>query len=186
MTRWGFVRHGESHANAEGWLAGHIDADLTQQGRAQARALNLDASRWQRVVSSDLTRAWRTAALGMPGVQAPRVSALRERTIGAWDGRRVEELRASGDFSLLLTWDGAPPQGESNAMLARRVLGWLANQPEHDTLVFAHAGVIRSIVGLLDGVDRREIPLMKIANTQCLEREVASGTWSTLLGTLQT
>jgi bisphosphoglycerate-dependent phosphoglycerate mutase len=38
MPTWIFVRHGQSVANREGWLAGHYDAPLTDQGEAEAIA----------------------------------------------------------------------------------------------------------------------------------------------------
>ncbi len=33
------IRHGQSVANSEGRLQGHLDSPLTDRGRAQARAL---------------------------------------------------------------------------------------------------------------------------------------------------
>ena len=38
-TTWHFVRHGQSVANAEGWVAGHVDTPLTELGKHQARQL---------------------------------------------------------------------------------------------------------------------------------------------------
>jgi bisphosphoglycerate-dependent phosphoglycerate mutase len=38
MPTWTFVRHGQSVANREGWIAGHYDVPLTEQGEAEAIA----------------------------------------------------------------------------------------------------------------------------------------------------
>lgn len=181
MARWGFVRHGESRANAERWLSGHIDTPLTDRGRAQARSVTVEPSEWTRILSSDLSRARETAAIALPGVEVEALVALRERTIGEWDGRAIEALKAEGRWATLTTWDGQPPGGESNRQLAARVLGWLAEQPDEDTLVFAHGGLIRSVTGLVDGLPHHEIPLRKIANCELQVREVSPAGWRSLL-----
>lgn len=181
MARWGFVRHGQSVANAEGWLAGHIDAPLTALGREQAAAVSVDAGAWTRILSSDLSRAAHTAAIALPGVEVPAVSALRERTIGAWDGRRIDAIKAAGEWELLLEWDGRPPGGESNRLLAMRVLRWLVEQPDQDTLIFAHGGLIRSITGLVDGMPLADIPYRKVANCEVQIRDMTPSAWRALL-----
>jgi broad specificity phosphatase PhoE len=181
MARWGFVRHGESRANAERWLSGHIDTRLTERGQAQARAVRVDPSEWARIVTSDLSRARETAQLALPEVAFETVEAMRERTIGAWDGRAIEELKTAGHWETLLAWDGRPPEGESNLLLARRALTWLAEQPDVDTLVFAHGGLIRSVTGLVDGLPVDEIPLRKVANCEVQIRDVAPARWRALL-----
>ncbi len=186
MGRFWFVRHGESVANAEGWLAGHYDAALTPRGVAQARALwaPLSSLRPRRVWSSDLRRAWETAALawgeGPPAVQ--RTTGLRERTLGRWERHTTTDLKASGGMGRLLTWDGAPPGGESQRMLSERVLTWLdAHDGGQDTLIFAHGGLIRCVVGLLDNTPREHIGTWKVDNAQVVQRDVRAGTWGRLL-----
>jgi broad specificity phosphatase PhoE len=189
MGRWWFVRHGESTANAEGWLAGHHDAPLTARGVAQAEALqpSLASLSPQRVLSSDLQRAWRTAELAW-GAREPaieQVEALRERHLGDWEQRTRASLRARGEMPVLLTWDEGPPDGESQLALSRRVLTWLAGHDDgRDTLLFAHGGLIRCVVGLLDDTPRGAIGRHRVDNTQVIERQVARGTWRLLLASL--
>jgi broad specificity phosphatase PhoE len=189
MGRWWFVRHGESTANAEGWLSGHHDAPLTERGVAQAVALRevLTEVRPERVLSSDLQRAWRTGQLAWGERHPPieRVAALRERHLGTWERRTRAELRASGQMQVLLTWDEGPPEGESQRALSRRVLTWLAAHDNgRDTLLFAHGGLIRCVVGLLDERPREAIGRHHVGNTEVLERVVAAGRWEALLDTL--
>jgi broad specificity phosphatase PhoE len=184
-----FVRHGESVANAEGWLAGYVDAALTARGEGQAESLVPHLTAWkpQRVVASTLQRAWRTAALGHPLPHPPveRVAALRERNVGAWERVPRPRLKAEGHMATLVSWADRPPEGESQRDLARRVLGWLAaHDDDRDTLYVLHGGVIRVVVGLLDGADIDTIGTLQVANCERIERTVAAGRWAELLEAL--
>lgn len=188
-SRIWFVRHGESVANASGFLAGHHDSPLTPRGEAQARALApaLAALAPERLVASDLRRAWGTAALAWPADQPPleRTAALRERHLGDWERRDHASLRATGDNAALLSWRGTPPRGESHEMLARRVLTWLA---EHDdgrrTVLFVHGGLIRAVVGLIDGTPHDRIGQWKVKNTEIVARSTPPERWAELLAAL--
>ena len=177
MSRWVFVRHGESVANAEDWLAGHVDTPLTERGLRQAAAVGerLAGRRFARGVCSDLRRARHTArSIGVAVTHHPE---LRERHIGDWAHRPRRQMREVGDLALLMTWEGRPPGGESQADIAARVLPWLAALPpvEGDTLVVAHGGLIRVVLGLLDGLPRHAIGRNRIANCVPHEREVPQG-----------
>lgn len=180
MGVWVFIRHGESDANAGGWLAGHLDPDLTPRGVEQARALRdlLRPYDPRLVYTSDLLRARRTAEHALVGRDLPVIPtpALRERTIGQWDGEAREALQQRGVWPTLLSWEGRPPGGESQRDLARRALRWLV---DHDGpgvhLAFSHAGLIRVVVGLLDGVPVDRIGLTKVGNGELVEREVPPG-----------
>lgn len=186
MGRFWFVRHGESVANAEGWLAGHRDVPLTGKGVAQAIALRpvLAALRPERVLASDLRRAWQTGAIAWEDRQPviERTAGLRERHLGAWEGASIADLARIGGMDVLLSWTGVPPEGESQRRLSLRVLSWLdAHDDGRDTLVFAHGGLIRCVIGLLDGVPTDRIGLWKVGNTDVHERPVRPGTWAALL-----
>lgn len=185
-TRFWFVRHGESTANAEGWLAGHRDAPLTERGVAQAMALEeaLRGLTPGRVLTSDLRRAWRTAEIAWDHRLPPpkRTLRLRERDLGAWEGADIEDLRRTGGMDVLKSWNGAPPDGESHRTLAVRALSLLDELDDgRDMLIFAHGGLIRAVVGLLDETPREEIGLLKVANTEVLARDVPQGAWAALL-----
>jgi broad specificity phosphatase PhoE len=189
VIRYWFVRHGESEANAGGWLAGHRDVGLTPQGLVQARALRplLAELRPERVWTSDLQRTLQTAQLAwdhrLPPAQVAQ--AVRERHLGEWEGRSMAELRATGEHEVLLSWDNGPPGGESHELLARRALGFLAQQEDgRPTLIFSHGGWIRTVLGLLDRTPRHEIGQSKIANTELQVRDVLRGAWQQLLQSL--
>jgi probable phosphoglycerate mutase len=184
VSRWLFVRHGESVANRENWLAGHRDVPLTAEGERQARALGpLLPAGIDRIWASDLQRAWRTAELAAPGRRVERYPALRERDLGTFEGRFRPELTASGEMALLTGWACAPPGAESQLDVARRILGFLAeNDPEGTTLVVAHGGVLRVIEGLHLGTAVGQIGTRVITNTEVLEWELSRGRWAELAG----
>ena len=180
-----FVRHGQSVANAEGWISGHTDVPLTELGRSQARALvpHLAQLPIDQAFCSDLQRARVTAELALDGRLPLRVlPGLRERTLGPWEGRPRQELRDLGHWDSLLTWRGAPPGAESQARLAARVLPVLHSLPGAEcTLVVAHGGLIRVVLGLLDGVPVEDIGRNKVANATPIRRRVAPGRFQELL-----
>jgi len=184
MTTWLFVRHAESVANAEGWLAGQRDAPLTAEGRRRARKLGaiLSSRHFDRVFASDLSRARDTARL-LVGDRVPivEVPALRERALGAWEGQRRAALTDDGRLARLLDWKGRPPGGESLADVARRMIDWLATVPDDGlSLVVAHGAILRATLTRLDGLPDALAGTWALRNLDHLERTVAQATWGQL------
>ncbi len=186
MSRWVFLRHGESVANRERWLSGHVDTPLTDLGRQQAReaGARLAELPFSRAWCSDLRRARETAELALAGRAVPleATPALRERFLGDWGRRSIDDMRAAGGMAVLIRWEGRPPGGESQADLAARLLPWFASQPDDPAprLVAAHGGVIRVLLGLIDGMDVDEIGKHRVANAQPIERTVTAARWGAL------
>jgi 2,3-bisphosphoglycerate-dependent phosphoglycerate mutase len=168
-TIWTFLRHGQSTANLEGTLAGWRDVPLTPDGEEEAREAGVDLADidFDEVVSSDLVRARETARLALgswaqhTGRPIPAMVIdrdLRERTVGAWEGQPRAFLREQGQLALLASWEGqAPGGGESHKDLARRVFPALARYVGRRVLFVCHGGVMRVVVGLLDGVADEDI-----------------------------
>ena len=184
VGRWRFIRHGQSCANAEGWLAGHGDCGLTDLGRAQALEAAGRLEGPDRVFCSDLQRARETVAL-LGHAEVTFTPRLRERSLGKWEGHVKEQLRADGRWGTLLSWHQGPPDGECQLAVARRMIAYLAEiDGPGITWVVSHATAIRCAVGLLDGVAVGEIGEWVVGNAQILARDIPVGTWGALQGHL--
>lgn len=180
MSRWFLLRHGQSTANAGGWLSGWKDVSLTDRGREQARSVDVPSG--LRIVSSDLSRAMETALLACGRAPDRTEPQLRERHLGAWEGRSRALIKGEDpNNARLLSWEDGPPRGEAHLHLARRVLGLLVQLDDGvDTVLVAHGAVNRTLVGLLDGVPYAEVGLGQVRNCELIERAVPAGTWRRL------
>lgn len=192
MPIWTFVRHGQSVANLEGWLAGHQDAPLTAQGREEARAAaaGLVAPLPARAFCSDLSRAHDTARLMLEGLTIPLTITpeLRERSCGALERRSIAEVMDHPDhWTRLGSWTGRPPEGESLLDVALRAVRWLSSvdDTDEDTLIVAHGALIGAVLMVLDGHPRDEQSRWRPKNCEITRRTVAIGTWTQRLDELQ-
>ncbi|MXQ13375.1 histidine phosphatase family protein [Microvirga makkahensis] len=153
------VRHGETVWNAERRLQGHADAPLSARGIEQAkRAAEFFSSGPppDLVVSSDLSRAQRTAEL--LGFSSFDLDArLREMDLGDWTGRWIEQIEAS-DKDAYRNWrlgSFTPPMGESWKDFCVRVGAALDDalaRSQGDAVIVAHEGVVRAACNVLIGL----------------------------------
>lgn len=154
------MRHGETVWNREIRYQGSSDVPLSEVGEAQAMQLAARMSRIEvdRVFTSPLTRARRTAELvAGRSVSRPVVTdmpELREYAFGVWEGRTVDEIRAT-DGEKLSRWWRAPftvmPEGAEEPALcfsrARRAADVLAEGGT--SFLVAHGVIIRVLLGAL-------------------------------------
>jgi len=152
------VRHGETVWNAEGRVQGQTDSPLTARGRAEARMVGQRLASMQiaAIYSSDVGRARETAEIiaAPHGLAVTAVPALRERCYGVLEGRTMDEA-ARDDAGWLEAWRAdrlrlAPPEGESQPELCRRVMAALreivAAHAGDAVIVATHGGPIKSAV----------------------------------------
>jgi len=142
------VRHGQTAANAAGQLLGRADVPLTETGLRQAEALAAAIGPVDRVISSPLQRARRTAAaFGRPAEIDERWTEL---DYGIYDERPLGEVPRE-------LWDGwrgdaefTPPEGESLASVGRRVRAacddLVPAAMDTDVVVVSHVSPIKAAV----------------------------------------
>lgn len=164
------IRHGETDANRAGLIAGRIEAQLTDQGRAEAAALaRLDWPAEPLIFVSPQDRARETAALGFPGRAAQVVEGLRERDWGVLEGR---------SFDAMIPREDTPDKGEAWAdMLARvhaALLGALQDPRDGLPVLVAHSGTIRAVRRLTGGSEHGA----RAANATPILFTPAAGQWA--------
>jgi broad specificity phosphatase PhoE len=103
---------------------------------------------------------------------------LRERHLGAWQGQDIDRLKAEGARKVLTSWKGAAPGGESLAQMSKRAVQLLETFPEvGPVLLVGHGGLIRALVGLVDGTPLEEIGRVNIHNAVPISRTLRDGQW---------
>ncbi len=154
-------RHGRTAWNAERRFQGQSDIELDEEGRAQAqRAANLLVHLTpNRIVSSDLSRAFATAQAlaALTGLEVVADPRLRETFAGEWEGLRRPELLADyGDELARWASDSyaRPGGGETRVEVAERMVeaidAYVSELPARGTLIVAtHGGSARAAIGAL-------------------------------------
>lgn len=139
------VRHAETAWTLTGQHTGRTDLPLTEQGERQARALgpSLTALRIDRIVSSPLQRARRTAELAMPHAHVEVDDELMEWNYGAYEGRRTVEIEVERPGWRLFR-DGCPGGETLGSMATRtdRVIDRI-RADGGTVLLFGHREVLR-------------------------------------------
>jgi broad specificity phosphatase PhoE len=168
-----FLRHGESESNRLKIVAGSIDVELTDTGRAQAREA-IEVLRplgVTHVVSSNLRRARETAAIVSRALALPHVVLpdLAERNWGELEGKPL----ASRVRGL------PPPAGAETAEeFVARVRGALAQvRAEGVPLVIAHSGTHRVLCRLL-GLPESADAIANCRPVRFTPPAQAGGAWS--------
>ena len=139
------VRHGETAWTLTAQHTGRTDLPLNEQGERQARELGerLIALRFDRILSSPLRRARRTAELAMPNSRVEADDDLMEWDYGAYEGRSTADIEVARPGWRLFR-DGCPGGETLDAVSTRadRVVGRIRERGS-DTLVVAHREILR-------------------------------------------
>lgn len=172
------VRHGESEGNASGVIQGWMDFDLSSTGVRQARATaaHLAAMDVDRIVTSPLLRAARTAALIAESLSMSPdpMPDLMEYDMGQVSGLTGAQIRAQFPEIARAAGSGRRPEypGEEgreafHARL-RGALGELAAL-EGTTIAVAHGGVISALCHIILGVDLQRPGAFHVGNCSLTE-----------------
>ena len=159
-------RHGEVlHAETRRFI-GHLDVPLSEGGERQCamQAKALRGVKLAAVFSSDLARALRSAEIiaAPSGLTPVALTALREMSMGRWEGLTAEEIRgrepaAFSDW-MARVGDYAFPEGESVSDLLARAwpaFGAIAADFAGRTVaVVGHGGTNRALLCQALGMPR--------------------------------
>ena len=150
------IRHGESETNKKGRYTGWFDTPLTELGREEARIAGnlLRDVTFDKIYSSDLSRATETAKNALPDCTFEQSALLREIGMGSLENQPISiptpEQRAS-----YLQYGYADIGGESRAEFQQRVLDFkheLEGLECRQVAVFSHAGWLRAFLSEVIGV----------------------------------
>jgi 2,3-bisphosphoglycerate-dependent phosphoglycerate mutase len=181
MSRLILVRHGQSVWNAANLFTGWVDVDLTEKGRAEARAggerLAAEGVHVDLAFTSTLIRAIETGrivleALGQGDLEQKRAWQLNERYYGALTGKNKAETAERFGAEQVRIWRRSyatpPPGGESLKDTSDRALPYFkdvvleACRETPTVLVAAHGNSLRAVIKYLDGLDDDEVVRLEI------------------------
>ncbi len=174
------IRHGQTTANETVTYAGQTDAKLTEKGKQQAAAIApvLKDIPFDKVYSSDLSRAYVTQQLALPGYTATLLPLLREYDVGRVVGMNWNEAAEKyGPFNSDYSCVG----GENTDMVCDRVrkfLDILEKDPCDYAAAFCHNGVMKCMLRLILG----DCNTAAVENGNCniAVFEYKNGTWKLL------
>lgn len=147
MKKFYFVRHGLTEMNEAGIWSGHIETDLTDEGRIQAKVAGKELKardvRIDLVIASPLSRTQETAKIiarqiGYPIKDIEINPLFIERHFGDLEGK---------PYAPDLDLDGIANIETTDTILhrAERALMYLESLPQEHILVVAHGSIGRAI-----------------------------------------
>ncbi len=157
-----FLRHGQSVANHDGIVQGHLDSPLSAFGRKQVEAIamawGLEPLRYEMIISSPLKRSSETASiladrLGIPIELEPQ---WMERDLGRAQGTRVQDfLGASRGRPARPPFTAAYEDGEGTWDLylrAATAVQSIVRRPPGRYLIVSHGGILNGALRVILGV----------------------------------
>ena len=162
------VRHGESETNRRGYWTGWLDVALTDKGLEDAKRAGevIGGVAFDKVYSSDLIRARKTAETALPDCSYEATPLLREINVGDIAGKPLtvmtpEMRKIAAEFGY------GDMGGESTAQLNGRIREFMEQVESLDcenVAAFSHAGWLR---GMLDQVVGIRLPRKSIICGNC-------------------
>ena len=154
------VRHGESENNKQGLYTGWTDAHLTEKGFEDARKVRKYISdiKFDKIYSSDLIRAKKTAETAIPGCVYEETPLLREINLGDLEGKKISlcpEIFGEEYLKNIAEINYKPYGGENYDEFMERIkkfLKMVSKSGYENVAAFAHGGFLRrcaySILGM--------------------------------------
>ncbi|WP_047984396.1 histidine phosphatase family protein [Ornithinibacillus californiensis] len=152
MTTVYLIRHGETNWNVEDRMQGRTDIPLNEKGIKQANACgaSLQPSQFDRIISSNLIRAKKTAEIINSYLDLPfeELDDLGERDFGDAEGLTMDERNERYP-------DEQYPNQETKEAFCSRIMGGLdkvhQKYPNQHIIIVSHAAVINQTLEILSG-----------------------------------
>ena len=176
MKKIFLCRHGQSEYNAKRIIQGHIDTDLTPKGIVQARLTGerLKSENIERIFSSDLRRAYKTAVVigDVLGIPVEVDTRIREMHFGEWEGQAYDQI-FTYNLEHWQNWLKNPvacplPSQEDIEEFKKRIASfweYLLSIKENNILVVGHGGSIQGIICYASGLGMEHLWGMMHTNT---------------------
>lgn len=181
MKKLYFVRHGQTDTNVQSLLSGHIEAELTEDGKAMAIAtgkeLKANHQHIDLIICSPLIRAFDTASLIAKELKYPIKNIEKnhlfiERSFGVLEGSsNVPFFKSGGNYQDIDSAEGA----ETIAVLQKRAdeaLEYIKSLPDENILIVSHGAFGRAFRRVVNGephTNEYEGQLKIINNSEIVE-----------------
>ena len=146
------IRHGESETNLAGHYTGWAQVNLTPKGVKDAEGVRpiLEKVKFDKIFSSDLIRAMKTAETAIPGCAYETTPLLREVNVGNLAHKPF--LPPDAPERKLMVDGFKAFDGESNAEFRARATEFLEKVKNLDcenVAAFTHAGFLRTSLSII-------------------------------------
>ncbi|MBE6911771.1 MAG: histidine phosphatase family protein [Ruminococcaceae bacterium] len=154
------IRHGESENNKTGCYTGWTDASLTEKGIEDAKGVRkyIADVKFDKIYSSDLSRAKKTAETAIPGCDYEETPLIRELNLGELEGKEIAlcpEMFGEEFLKNRSETNYKPYGGENDAELVSRIeafLNMVANSGYETVAAFSHGGFLRRSADYVLGI----------------------------------
>lgn len=174
------IRHGESQTNLSKQWTGWMDVPLTEKGKQDAQKAGqlLRGVEFDKVYSSDLCRAMKTAENAIPGCSYETTPLLREINVGTLAGMPLSTITPE-QRARVPQLGYSEFNGETMEEFQSRVAGFMEKLESLDcetVAAFTHAGFLR---GMLDAVVGTYLPRANVCCENCTVAifQYAGGVW---------
>lgn len=146
------IRHGETENNVKGLFSGWSQAQLTDEGREQARRAGerLKDISFDRIYASDLVRTVETASLIFPDKEIVYTPVIREINVGSLSGQPYSK----GDELARHSYNFTPFGGENREQLIARIASFLRELESlscEKVAAVTHGGLICNLLDAITG-----------------------------------
>lgn len=151
------VRHGQSESNLMKIHGGWLDVSLTEQGKQEAGLAGklLNGIVFDKVYTSDQTRAMQTADIALPDEPKEHTSLLREICLGELEGRKPADCQAQyGEHYLIQKAnrnfrDFGGENYSDHVQRAKAFLDMVATDEDVCIAAFCHEGTIKCMLDIV-------------------------------------